>query len=375
MKIGFDAKRATLNFRGLGNYSRTLISGLVNYYPEHEYQLFSPHFNPDRILFWQETLKQCRVVTPTKNWGKAFDSVWRSLFLSQFINQKKLDLYHGLSHELPRGIDSSVRTFVTIHDLIFLRYPQYFSFIDRAVFYQKFKYSIERADVVLAICEQTKNDILHFFPGTKPEKIHIHYQAVHPSFEAEKNPIMLESIANKYALPADFILNVGAFETRKNQLHLIEAFAREASSHQHHLILVGRGGAYLKSCQQKVSDLKISDRVSFLDQVTADELPYLYHQCSFVAFPSIFEGFGLPIVEAHMSGKPVISSTGSCFHESGGDGAIYVDPYDVEGLSREILNLILNQDLYQNLKSNGLRHVQKFTSKASTQNLMSLYRS
>jgi len=374
MRLGFDGKRATQNFRGLGNYSRGLIEGLLDYSSE-EIFLYSPPVKDARALRWLEQNKNPRLTLrePQNIIEKKIPSLWRSFSIVDDLKKDNLDLYHGLSHEIPVGIEGvKCKSVVTIHDLIFLRYPEFFPLIDRITYKKKFSYACKNADMVIAICEQTKRDLIEFL-GVDEKKILVHYQSCDPVFYDLKEFSHQKALMAKYGFDRPFILTVGAFEERKNQLALIEAFAKIANQVEQNLILIGNGKKYLESCKKKVLDLGLSNRVFFLSNIPFDELPLFYQTADLFCFPSHFEGFGLPIVEALFSKTPVITSYGSCFPESAGPDSAYIDPLSVDDISKKMLSVLSDVSLQETMISKGYDFVQKFHRKNVNEKLLECY--
>lgn len=375
MKIAYDAKRAFHNFTGLGNYSRNLLDGLVKYHPDHEYTLYTPPFNDKRALQWLKANPQLIIRKPRGLFGKLFPSAWRSLFLTKVLEKHKPELFHGLSHELPPHIERlGVKTVVTIHDLIFMRYPQYFSRIDCKIYEKKFRYACQVADVILAICEQTKKDVVEFF-DIPEEKVRVVYQSCSPIFYETLSFKDLEKIRRKYFLPFKYLLYVGSLIERKNLLTLFEAMALTQTMSDVPLVIIGEGAAYKKRLKAKAEQLGISHKIIFLPNVPTEDLPALYQASTLFIYPSFFEGFGIPIVEAMNSGTPVITSQGSCFPEVGGDAALYVDPQEPQSIADAIMNVLENPTLREEMIAKGKIYVQKFHQEKTSQSLIELYRS
>ncbi len=374
MRLGFDGKRATQNFRGLGNYSRGLIEGLLQYSSEDIF-LYSPIVKDQRAKDWlkENQNPHLHLRVPTGSIEQKIPSLWRSFSIVKDLKKDNLDLYHGLSHEIPVGIGAlPFKSVVTIHDLIFLRYPQFFPFIDRVTYKQKFSYSSKNADMVLTICEQTKKDLIEFL-GIDERKILVHYQSCDPLFYEEHSFEKKREFMSKHHFDRPFILCVGAFEERKNQLNLIEAFAKTCHLYEQDLVLIGNGKKYLEACKKRVSDLKISNRVRFLSNVSFSELPFFYQCADLFCFPSHFEGFGLPIVEALFSKTPVITSYGSCFPESAGPDSVYIDPLSVTDLADKMTLVLGDVALQERMISRGHEFVQKFHRKKVNENLLECY--
>ncbi len=179
MRIGYDAKRAYYNFSGLGNYSRNIIQLMCRYYPANDYYLYTPGIREGTGDFPPEgvTLR-----TPSTIFTKKFTSLWRTAGLSKELAGDRLDLYHGLSNELPLNIArTGIRSVVTIHDLIFIRFPGLYPRIDRGIYKQKLRYAVKTADRIIAISEQTRRDLMEY-AGASAAKISVVYQSCNPAF-------------------------------------------------------------------------------------------------------------------------------------------------------------------------------------------------
>src|SRR5690554_1012496 len=158
MKIGFDAKRYFHNNTGLGNYSRDLVRILSGYYPENTYYLYNTKPNIERsvLINTKHTIERL----PSSFFAKKFKSIWRMAGIKKQLKKDGIHIYHGLSGEIPINLPDKIKSVVTIHDLIFMRYPHLYSFFDRKIHFWKFKYAAKHADYVIAISEQTKKDII-----------------------------------------------------------------------------------------------------------------------------------------------------------------------------------------------------------------------
>lgn len=375
MRIGFDGKRATHNFRGLGNYSRSLIEGLIEYAPNEQLFLYTPLFHEKRAIEWVSKYQyQIQVRVPENILSKTFPALWRSYFLEQRTDMDHLDIFHGLSHELPFFLKKSKSKWVvTIHDLLFLRYPEFFPFIDRQVYFQKFKRACHSADKVIAICGQTKKDLVEMLQIDE-KKIVVHYQSCDPQFYHLATAEHVSNVQLNYLLPSKFILNVGAFEPNKNQLNLLEAFAQISHEFPHHLIFIGQGKKYLEKVKARAAELGLANRVHFLSNVSFTDLPVFYQLAALFCFPSLFEGFGIPIMEALFSKTPVVTSLGSCFPESAGPHSYFVDPLSVSEISKGIRAVLSSEELQDKMKYEGHKYVQQFHREASTRSLIEIYK-
>ena len=369
MNIGFDAKRFFLNRTGLGNYSRSTISILARYYPEHNYFLYTPKIN-EQFLCPKHHYK---IRSPRTFLGQSFHPLWRSVFLGQLIKKDNLDIYHGLSHEIPLINKSNKTKFVvTIHDLIFLKHPELYSKLDILSYTFKYKKSCQNSDLIIAISEQTRQDIIEYF-HINEQKIKVIYQSCNPDFYEPKSLQEKQRVRQKYHLPADFILYVGALAPRKNLITLVRALSLVPQEIQIPLILVGQGKTYKQKLMQKIHKLNLNNKVKFLNFVPDKDLPALYQLATVFVYPSLYEGFGIPILEALFSKTPVITSKGSCFQEAGGLNSIYVDPHNPEELAWALEKVISDELLRQQMADKGYIYAQGFKQKNVARNLMQTY--
>jgi len=367
MILGFDAKRFFHNKTGLGNYSRDLIRILAQYQPENSYFLYNP--KPKKI---DRVPIDGKIITehlPETKKDKKWSSLWRLFSVSSQIKKDKVELYHGLSGEIPIGLHKNgVKTVVTIHDLIFMRYPNLYSFFDRKIHYYKFKYAANKADLVIAISEQTKKDIVAYLK-INPNKIKVIYQGCAPVFKEEISSEFIELTREKHHLPAHFILNVGTIETRKNVLSVIKAI-KEIDTQ---LVVIGKKTAYYTEINSYILENNLQNKVIFLENVDLKELATIYRMASVFIYPSVFEGFGIPIIEALYSKTPVITSKGGCFSEAGGENSIYVNPLNSNEIKVELEELLNNSEKREFMKQKGFEFVQKFNDVEIAKNWMETY--
>ena len=371
MNIGFDAKRFFLNRTGLGNYSRSTVSLLHKFHPEHSYHLYTPKTGePGNGVSCPADLA---VHTPPSA-CRHFGGLWRTALLSRDLKRDNLDIFHGLSHELPLGIrQTKIRSVVTMHDLIFMRYPELYGFLDARIYAAKYRRSCREADLVIAISEQTSRDVQEFF-GIPQSKIRVVYQTCDPAFRAPVPEEELRRIRAEWTLPETFILYVGSLIERKNGLGLLQALSLLPEEKRVPLIMVGRGREYKKRLIQASAKLGIAHLVRFLDTVPFRDLPGLYRLATLFVYPSRFEGFGIPILEALCSNTPVITSTGSCFAEAGGDAALYTDPDRPIELARAMDRTLSDSTLRDTMRAAGRVHIEQFFDKTVADNLMQVYR-
>jgi glycosyltransferase involved in cell wall biosynthesis len=372
MRIGFDAKRAFLNNTGLGNYSRDTIRVLSNFYPDNKYFLYTPKEKGNSRLAFLDNRNNTFVRTPQSLLNKALKSYWRSKSIVSDLFNNKIDIYHGLSHELPLGIEkTNIKTVVTIHDLIFIRYPHLFRTIDSKIYYKKFKSACQRVDKIIAISQQTKQDIIDFF-YIPEEKIEVVYQGCNAIFHLPMADNTKQAVQKKYNVPKDYLLSVGSIEERKNLLTILKAL-KELPNQK--LVVIGNGKAYKIKCLRFIAEHNLSNRVLFLSELNLSEMAAIYQNAKMLIYPSIFEGFGIPILEALFSKIPVITSNDGCFAEAGGTATKYINPLSTEQMKGAILEILNSQELQEKMKTEGLEYAQNFTDDKIANNLMKVYTS
>ncbi|HEY0897011.1 MAG TPA: glycosyltransferase family 1 protein [Sphingobacteriaceae bacterium] len=363
MRLGFDAKRAVRNFTGLGNYSRFIIDALASAAEDSLY-LYSSRFPPAAVPFPDNA--RFRHPGP-RRWG----SYWRTRGILADLRRDRIDVFHGLSNELPVGIKGSgIRSVVTIHDLIFLRFPHYYPWFDRTVYRLKFQYACRNADRIIAISEQTRKDIIAFF-GIPGERIDVVYQDCSDLFKSRYDDAAKLAVRKKYRLPEQFLLNVGTIEDRKNLLLIVQALKKLPAEIS--LVVVGKETSYAGTVRQYIEEHRLTGRVIFLKNVAYTDLPLIYQQSSVFVYPSRFEGFGIPVLEALHSGVPVIAATGSCLEEAGGPGSLYVSPDDPSGLAAAISAVWSDEARRAGMIASGKEHVLQFSKERIAQRLTKIY--
>ncbi|WP_443944005.1 glycosyltransferase family 4 protein [Pedobacter sp. AW1-32] len=366
LKIGYDGKRAANNLTGLGNYSRSLIEQLAKQFPENDYLVYTPKIKSSKQIDAFFETEKVKLIQPVNS-----ALLWRSLNILKDLLRDGVQIYHGLSHEIPFAIHhTKIKSVVTIHDLIFLRYPEYYKFIDRKLYAFKARYACKNANRIIAISEKTKSDIVEFF-NVDADKIDVVYQSCDDSFKSAFHPTRLNEIRKKYQLPEQFILNVGTIEPRKNLKLLIQALSKVPATHK--LIAIGRQTTYFKEVEQEIIKLGLQDRVVFLKDIPFGDLPGIYQLASIFVYPSFYEGFGIPIIEALYSCVPVVAATGSCLEEAGGPDSLYVSPTDSDVLAQAINKILSSEELKLRMQKKGYEFVQKFNSPLINQQLMDIY--
>ncbi|MCP9610624.1 glycosyltransferase family 4 protein [Coprobacter tertius] len=371
MIIGLDAKRAIANHTGLGNYSRFMVDIMATYQEGHRYRLFIPKKKNNSS--YEKLLKHANVRSelPHSSTMKRFSSLWRSFFIKKDLLKQGVQLYHGLSNELPIGIHKTgIKSVVTIHDLIFLRYPEYYHSIDRKIYNFKFRYACQVANRIVAISECTKRDIMHFY-NIPESKIDVVYQGCGAQYSVMVSDEVKKQVREKYALPDRFILNVGSIETRKNLMLALKALKNVPE--EIHLVAVGRRTAYVDELLEYARLNNLENRFHLIHDLPHVDLPAVYQLAELFVYPSRFEGFGIPIIEAMHSQLPVIAATGSCLEEAGGEHSLYVNPDDVQGMSDAINRVISDEELREEMVSEGNIYLRRFNEDVLADQMNKVY--
>lgn len=337
MIIGFDAKRIVRNRTGLGSYGRNLINDLSELTAADELRLYAPDQGSDDLRQQVRPAENVRFVYPEKAPVK---SLWRSHGIVSDLRRDSVDIFHGLSGELPIGIKAAgIKSVVTIHDLIFLRHPEYYKWIDTKLYAWKFRQTIKEADRIVAISECTKRDIM-YYGGVPEEKIDLVYQSCSTRFKSRESEAKLQDVHARYDLPARYIINVGTIEQRKNILLAVRALPYLPADVS--LVVIGRQTPYAEEVKKNIKAHQLEQRVKLLSGVPNADLPALYQMAEACVYPSRYEGFGIPIIEAIQSGLPVVACTGSCLEEAGGPDCLYVQPDNELAMAEAIRQVLKN---------------------------------
>ncbi len=323
MRIGFDAKRLFNNFTGLGNHSRTTIDILTDEFPENDYLLYTPKVTCNKTTAPYLQKAGCHTIQPM---GLVRGSLWRTFELASKIKEDKIDLFHGLSNELPLGIrHSGVRSIVTIHDVAFKTFPDMYHKADRYIYNLKWKYAVETADRIIAISKCTKDDIIRFY-GVDEKKINVVYQPVAPLFYSPIPKTECEP----------YMLYVGSVNSRKNLLGIVKAMELLPKDIDLPLYIVGDGREYKNTVKTYIAKHGMENRFKWLGGLTPAELHQLYTNAQLFVYPSFYEGFGLPVVEAMLSGCPVVTSNVSCLPEAAGPYSLLANPSEPEDIKEKM---------------------------------------
>jgi glycosyltransferase involved in cell wall biosynthesis len=379
MKIGFDAKRAFHNHTGLGVFSRVLIQLLVENYPDNHYYLFNP--KPGRLFNVSGT--SLSEVLPPPYLPGMLSSLWRSKYATRDIRKLGLDLYHGLSHEIPRGMPATgIPSIVTMHDLFPEIYPDQYKPLDVKIYRIKSRYACRNATRIMAISQETKKHIVEKY-RVDPERIEVIYQSFDPVFSKLQSGAEKERIREKYQLPPAYFLHVGSIIERKNLLNICRAMKMIRGEINIPLVVVGDGKRYKDKVKQFITENQMEDRILFLSEILSGagrspvveraDFPAIYQMATAMIYPSFYEGFGIPIVEAMAGGVPVITSNTSCLPEVGGKAAFYVDPDDPSAMAEGFRKIYGDPALADDMAQLGFDQVKKFLPETYAGAVMKMY--
>lgn len=371
MKIGFDGKRAVCNNTGLGNYSRLVIEQLAaSARKGEELFVYTPRMTDNPRLTRIKTFPQVRFMVRHPRFMESA-AAWRSRGIVRDMRHDAIDLYHGLSNELPLNIAASgIPSVLTMHDVIYRRLPYCYSAIDRLLYDYKYGRSCRAATRIIAISECTKRDIIHYY-NVPEEKIDVVYQGCDPQFSRQWSHEESDTLRRRLDLPERYVVQVGTVERRKNLELTVRAMA--ALPPEIKLVAIGRDNSYMKRVQAIARKEGVADRVIFMGAVPFADLPGVYQAAEAIAYPSRYEGFGLPVIEGILSRRPVIAATGSCLEEAGGEGAIYVNPDDVRGMAEALRSVTDGSADTAAMTMRGLRHVARFDTAVMADNIHTIY--
>lgn len=371
--IGFDAKRIVRNGTGLGSYGRTLVNDLAQR-QDLALRLYAPDKGRDDLR--SQIVERPNVSFCYPHFSSSIhlpSSWWRMKGVVTDLQRDGVQLYHGLSGELPIGIrKSGIRSVVTIHDLIFLRHPEFYNWVDTKIYAWKFRQTLREADHVIAISECTKRDIL-YYGDIDEQKISIVYQSFSPRFSVEVSEEQRTQVRSAYQLPQRYILNVGSIEARKNILQAVQALLLLPDDVA--LVMVGRHTPYTDQVLQYVREHHLEERVRVLHGVPDEHLPMLYALAESFVYPSVYEGFGIPIIEAISCGLPVVACSGSCLEEAGGPDSLYVQPGNVEAMAAAIRLTLVGAEGRELRIENSKKYIRRFSGCNVADQVVNVYQS
>lgn len=369
MKIGFDAKRLFNNFTGLGNHSRTTVDILTEYYPGNEYLLYTPKIRHNSVTDQYLNKDNCQTILPH---GALRGSAWRTIGIASEVRKDSVDIFHGLSNELPAGLD--IPSVVTIHDVAFKTFPEMYHAQDRFTYNLKWRHACKKADRIIAISESTKHDITRFY-DVDPARIDVVYQPVNRIYYTDEHGACPSSLT-QHVQDKPYLLYVGSINSRKNLLGIVKAIELLPKDLRIPLVVIGDGREYKQKVIKYIAGHGLQDLIIFTsEKVSIEGLRYLYSNARMLVYPSFYEGFGLPVVEALLSNCPVVTSNISSLPEAAGPDSLLVDPTDVHDIADKIEAFLTDELLRQDSTEKGYRYAMEiFHPRTLAGKLMDIYK-
>lgn len=351
MRIGIDCQSIIGNKTGIGYYTYNLVNQLKKY--------------KNLKLFFYNNEKSDLKVHDRLYWENV-DLVWQSY-------KDKLDIMHVVGFSGPL-IKAGYKKITTVHDLIGMIFPENLGFMSRFYWKTWLPFCVKNSDIIISNSEHTKKDIVKYL-GVDEKKINVTYLGANENFVKIDDKNILENVHKKYNLPEEFILYVGTIEPRKNISFLVEAFHEyiKSGSSKLKLVITGKKGWAYESLLKKIDELSLSNDVIFTDYIEDSDLVCVYNSCKFFCFPSLYEGFGLPVLEAMSCGKAVISSNSSSLSEIASDSAYLFDPYDKSELVKAIKILDTNKEIRIGFEIKSLKRAEYFNWSKTAKKTYDIY--
>ncbi|MCG9966624.1 glycosyltransferase family 4 protein [Pelotomaculum terephthalicicum JT] len=372
MRIGINALQLTARNSGIGQYIYNMISSLISL-NINEYYLYLSRGNarPEWLGQRGVDIKEipfCKEQVILRNLYELF-------YLGQDLSRDDLSVYWSPDTKIPLLIPKNIPFVVTVHDLAIIKEPETYKY-SRVVYWRRlFQHAIQKSSYVVAISQTTRNDLIELM-DVSPEKIKVVYNGVSAQFKPVENTNILMRVAKKYCLPEKFLLFVGLFSPRKNIAGILRAFSILKNEYQipHRLVMVGEKGWRYRADLELVQSFGLEKQVFFPGFVEDEDLPAVYNLADVFVFPSLYEGFGLPVLEAMACGIPVVTSNISALPEVVGKAGILVNPHEPEEIATGIHRLISNKKLSSELAKAGLKRSRHFLWENAARELLKVFR-
>lgn len=359
MRIAIDATIIRKEITGTGFYIVNLLNGLVRYGASHEYFIFC---DKDLLADYIEINKDNFHIIHKRFRNRIFRVFWQYFIFPLELKRLKVNLLHSPNYITPL-IKAGFKIIVTIHDITFILFPEKFTITKRLLYKIMVPFFIKISDKVISVSENTKKDLISTL-RVPEEKIAVTYETI-PEYYYQKtaDKEVSSKVLKKYGINKGYILFVGMIEPRKNIISLLKAFYKLDSKLDLDLVIVGKKGWYYKDIEAYMAGMqnkKMKNSIIFTDYVPESEVKILYEEAVMFVYPALYEGFGLPPLQAMACGTPVITSNISSLPEVVGDAAIKVDPKDVDGLARNIILLSEDTVKKEELAAKGFKRSEKF---------------
>ena len=378
LTIGFEGKRLLSSLTGFGTYSRTLIRDICRFYPETRCVLIAhdsynalnklPTFSSLEIE-QVKRLDSIKVVYPPSTWHL----YWKLLGAKRTLYNQGVDIYHGLAHQIPRSVrQKRVPIVLTVHDLIYRHYPELSSDTDLNLYESQLLNACSISEKIVAVSESTKRDIVNFF-SISPQKISVIYSACDYRYHTIATAEKIQQTRSIYGLPEKYLLYVGSMSERKNLLSVVKALNIIPRSDRLPLVVVGATTSYSNVVAEYIKKNGLDNWIIFPKRVETEDLPAVYQAAEIFLYTSLYEGFGMPILEALSSGIPVITSNISAMPEAAGPDSRLIDPESSDEIASSIIGSLSDDSLRRIMVRNGYSYSQKFNNRRVTEKMLQLY--
>ncbi len=377
MHVGINAQLLSFsqNYRngGISHHIRSLLTALAKWPGKHEYTVFVNGQDViERLAARHPQITYVPVPWPE---GQPTSRIaWEQFTLPSLIRQKHIDVFHSPANVLPELLPRNSAGVVTLHDLAFLRFPKVLTRAKR-LYHRTFTIrSLQRATMIISVSESTKQDAIELV-GIPAGHLQTVYASIDERFSSMAAEEEINAFRQKHGLSEDFLLYLGTLEPRKNITTLIEAYAylRRAYSRTEKLILAGGKGWLYEAIYEKIAQLGLQGEVIFPGFVAESEQKLWYSAASAFVYPSLYEGFGLPVVEALACGIPVVTSNVSSLPEAGSDIALCVEPYSVEAMAEALYKALTDQAFRQRCRAMAAVAAQRFSAQAMAERTVGVY--
>jgi len=371
MNIAIDARRISDRHAGMGVYTFNLLRAMEQIDTRNQYTIFSNPLKTNRIDFKNPNFKTYE--TPVTIENHLVGDLWRNFYLPYRLKLAETDVFHDPGYFLPI-VSSGYKSVVTVHDLVVYTFPQtnskkYFWYMR-----QMTKIGVEKADLIIALSFHTKEDLIRILKVPE-SKVRVVYSATNEHLKPVTDPAEIAATREKFGIEGPYILCVNTIEPRKNLPRLLSAYhlLKTEMNLEHKLVVCGMFGWLYGDVFTTIRELGLEDSIIFTSYVKDEDLPRLYSGAELFVFPSLYEGFGLPALEAMACGAPVITSSSSSLPEIVGDAAILINPYSIEELAEAMYKVLTDESLRSKMRKDGLSRASLFSWEKTASQTLSIY--
>jgi glycosyltransferase involved in cell wall biosynthesis len=368
MRIGIDATALPPQPVGAGYYIINLVRALSQLKTEHQFVVFAQR---DRRALFEISEESRLEWVSVSDKNPAIRLIWEQVAFPGLVRRHRVDLLHSLHYTRPFKLPC--KSVVTFHDMTFFLFPRLHRRAKGLFFPLAIRYSAAAADAIIADSENTRQDAIRLL-GVSPQRIFSVPLGVGERFHRITDPTVLAQVRKKYNLPEHFILYVGLVEPRKNLSLLVKSYKNLGDQGiSHPLVIVGRLGWMYQSVLEEIENSGLQNRVQFTGYIPIQDLPIVYNLADVFVYPSIYEGFGLPPLEAMACGTPVITTAVSSIPEHVGEAGILVPPDDIGAVSEAIKAVLSDKVLKKQLMKKGPKQASHFTWERTARETLQVY--